>query len=61
MAIYEVLDAMKGRPTLLVTAFMLQIGLLVLSLGKRKAVYRIEEKIENKRRIETAFENYGLK
>lgn len=60
MTMIELLDAMKGRPMMVVTAFMLQMSLLVLSLGKRKAVHSIGEKIESKRRLETALENYGL-
>ncbi|MFC1685721.1 hypothetical protein ACFLZZ_01730 [Nanoarchaeota archaeon] len=61
MAMYEVLDSLKGRPGLVLAAFMVQIGVIILSLGKKKAVYNIEQKIENKQRIETALTNYGLK
>jgi len=61
MAIAEIMEGMKGRPMMALTAFALQIGLLMISLGKRKAIYSIEEKIENKKRLDVAFTNYGLK
>lgn len=62
MAIYEVLDAFKSKMGYAaLAAFTLHMSILIFSISKKKAMCCIEEKIENKKRLETAFENYGLK
>lgn len=62
MAMYEILDAFKSKMGYAaLAAFTLHMSILVLSISKRKAMCNIEERIENRRRQEMAFENYGLK
>ena len=59
--LYQILDTFKGRMGYsAVAAFVVHMGILALSIGRRKAVCTIGDKIENKRRVALALKNYGL-
>jgi len=60
--LFRILDTFKGKMGYsAVAAFAVQMSILALSLGRRRAICAIEDKIENKRRVALALENYGLK
>lgn len=54
---YDLLDGLKSRSVFsALSAFALSMGMLSASMTKK----RVMHKIENKKRLETAFANYGL-
>ena len=56
-ALYDSLDNLKSRSVFsAVPAFILHIGMLTVSITKRRFVHTFE----NRKRLKLAFANYGL-